>query len=64
MKRTLLAAIFAAIFKAVLKAATPILRQAISDFLDRLEEKAKQTASPYDDVLVEMLKDLLTDDDE
>ena len=38
---------------------TPTLREHIVVFVNALEEKAKQTASPYDDMAVALLKALL-----
>jgi hypothetical protein len=38
---------------------TPTLREHIVVFVNALDEKAKQTASPYDDMAVSVLKALL-----
>jgi len=43
----------------VLSGASPEIRNQIKDFLADLEEKAKQTSNPVDDILVLCLRILL-----
>lgn len=54
--------LIAAIFTAMLRAASPLLRKAIEDFLDKLEELAAGTDNKFDDALVQLLKELLKAD--
>lgn len=44
---------------AVFTAVTPELRQLIEDNINQWEKKARQTASPIDDVAVRVVKTLL-----
>lgn len=45
--------------KSVITAVTPELKKSLIEFLDEMEEKAKQTLNPFDDCLVQFLKLLL-----
>ncbi|GAI67945.1 unnamed protein product [marine sediment metagenome] len=40
----------------VIPVVTPALRDMLRELLNKLEESAKKTPNPYDDILVEMLK--------
>lgn len=40
----------------VIPVVTPALRDMLAEFLGKLEESAKKTPNPYDDILVDMLK--------
>lgn len=40
----------------VIPVVTPALRDMLKELLNKLEESAKKTENPYDDILVEMLK--------
>lgn len=57
--KSLAIGIVAAIVKALIAVASPILRQAIADFVNNLEEKAAATPNTFDDALVKLLGDLL-----
>lgn len=39
---------------------SPEIRTGVTELLDRLEEKAKKTDNPWDDMLVAMLKQIMT----
>jgi len=43
----------------VVTVASPELQKALEQWLGQLEEQAKKTANPWDDILVGMLKTLL-----
>jgi hypothetical protein len=43
----------------ILKNITPTLRKEIISFLDSLEQKAKQTSSPFDDLFIAFIRSLL-----
>lgn len=43
----------------VVKAVSPEIKTGAAELLDRLEAQAKKTANPFDDILVEMLKDIM-----
>lgn len=43
----------------VVTVASPELRKSLEQWLNILEENAKKTANPWDDILVAMLKTLL-----
>lgn len=47
------------IFSLVLRSATPEIVQGLRDGLDRLEEKAKKTPNPVDDILVGIMRELV-----
>lgn len=47
------------LLKRLLEAATPELRELILEAIRNLEEKAKETPNPIDDLLVWVLKKLL-----
>lgn len=40
----------------VIPVVTPALRDMLKELLNKLEESAKKTPNPYDDILVDMLK--------
>jgi len=42
----------------IVTVASPELRKALEQWLGQLEEQAKKTANPWDDILVGMLKTL------
>lgn len=44
----------------VIGVVTPEIRTGVTELLDKLEEKAKKTANPWDDILVAMLKQIIT----
>jgi len=44
----------------LLPAITPVLREALREFVSDLKSKAQQTESPIDDVVVAILEDLLS----
>jgi len=44
----------------VFSVASPEIRKGLEQWLDNLEVQAKKTANPWDDVLVGLLKTLLT----
>jgi len=43
----------------IVTVASPELRKALEQWLGQLEEQAKKTANPWDDILVGMLKTLI-----
>jgi len=43
----------------IVTVASPELQKALEQWLGQLEEQAKKTANPWDDILVGMLKTLL-----
>jgi len=43
----------------IVTGASPELQKALEQWLGQLEEQAKKTANPWDDILVGMLKTLL-----
>jgi hypothetical protein len=43
----------------VIDKATPAIRQDIVNLVDSIDEKAKQTPNPFDDVLVDLLRAIL-----
>lgn len=47
------------LISAVFTAVTPELRQLIEQSIDQWEKKARQTASPLDDMAVRVIKNLL-----
>ncbi|GAH91451.1 unnamed protein product [marine sediment metagenome] len=44
----------------VIGVVSPELRTGVARLLDKLEEQAKRTANPWDDILVAMLKQIMT----
>lgn len=44
----------------VVGVASPEIRKGANELLDQLEEKAKKTPNPWDDMLVGMLKSIMT----
>lgn len=44
--------------KAILTQITPPVRKFLNDFITNLEDMAKDTASPWDNILVQILKDI------
>jgi len=47
------------IVKAILGLASPELRKAIVDYIDALDEHAKSTDNPWDDLFVSLLRVIL-----
>ncbi len=50
--------VLTAIFGAIFKNVSPVIRDAIEDFLVKLEKKAKETPNVFDDMIVDLLKDI------
>ena len=48
-----------AIIQSIVELISPEIRKAIGEFLNALEEKAKLTPNPMDDVIVFLLKKLM-----
>jgi hypothetical protein len=48
------------ILVSLLPAITPVLKDALRDFVSDLKAKARQTESPIDDVVVSILEELLS----
>jgi len=46
----------------IIGVASPELRKMLEQFLNQLEQQAKATKNPWDDILVAMLKQLLLGD--
>lgn len=44
----------------VIGVVSPEIRTGVKELLDILEKKAKQTANPWDDILVAMLRQIMT----
>lgn len=44
----------------ILSVVSPEIKQALVEFLDLMEERAKKTANPWDDMLVALLKRLVS----
>lgn len=44
----------------VINVVSPEIRTGVKELLDKLEAMAKKTANPWDDVLVAMLKQIMT----
>lgn len=44
----------------VIGVVSPEIRSGVTDVLDKLEAQAKKTANPWDDMLVAMLKQIMT----
>jgi len=42
-----------------INAASPAIKQAACDFVGTLEQKAKTTTNPWDDIVVQILKGIL-----
>ncbi len=49
----------AKILKIILASVSQDLKDSLTGFLDQLEEKAKATRNPFDDLLVELLRMLV-----
>lgn len=47
------------ILKSIIGIASPELRQLLINFVNSLRDKAKSTASPIDDIIVEVVADIL-----
>ena len=45
---------------ALLPAVSPVLREALREFVSGLEAKARETESPVDDVFVSILREILS----
>ena len=54
-----LSSLFVKILPLLLVNVTPDLRGVLVSFLDKLEQTAKQTKSPFDDILVSVLRAVL-----
>jgi len=55
----MLQAIVLKVVSNVIDKATPAIRQDIVNLVDSIDEKAKQTPNPFDDVLVDLLRAIL-----
>jgi len=44
----------------VIGVVSPEIRTGVAELLDKLEAQAKKTANPWDDMLVAMLKEIMT----
>ncbi|GAH42770.1 unnamed protein product [marine sediment metagenome] len=48
------------LIRLVIGVVSPELRTGVAALLDKLEEQAKRTSNPWDDILVAMLKQIMT----
>jgi len=54
-----LVSILVAVLGAILSVVSPKIREELENFVSHLEEKAKETPNPADDMLVDFLKHIL-----
>jgi len=50
------------LIRLVVGVVSPEIRTGVKELLNALEDKAKKTANPWDDMLVAMLKQIMTGD--